>query len=457
MNRLSSRLSLTILVVASTLVVVAFAFGPWGPVAVLAVLGLVALAVASRYKPSLAMAGWLLAILAVPPWIYVNAAGYRVAPAAILSIVVILGSLGPGMRLRGWVDWSVLALAALLMISSQFGSPFFLVVQGLGEWVLCYLAGRMLLPRVTSAIKVMAAIGAALAALAILQYWSQYNVADWLGQIPGATSGSQWMPLQYRGGNIRAEVSLGHSISLGGVLALCLPFALRLPSVPARLAVSALVVGGILATQSRAALLAAALCIAISVLTSAKFPLAMRALLAIPALVALIALLPQLIESFVFGGGDTSSEVNQGTVYRVDILATAGNVNLIGVASNASVASDGTFVWGRIASVDNGFLYIALYLGALAAVAYVTPMIAVATRTFRGNADPFALSILVQIPLFLTVAPITQYQSVYWFVVGLAMAQEYQRRRAGTEESLLRARHDSRPSLVSLQEAKVAK
>lgn len=445
---MSSRLSLTILVVASALILAAFAFGPMGAVAVLVGLVLIALALASRYKPSMAMAAWLVALLAVPPWIYVNVAGYRVAPAAVLSLVVVLGSLRPGMRMRGWADWSVLALAALLLISPQFGSPFFLVVQGLGEWILCYAAGRLLLPRVDSVIKVMAAVGAVFGALAILQYWTQYNVADWIGQIPGATSGSQWMSLQFRGGNVRAEATLGHSISLGGVLALCLPFATRLDRIPARLALSTLIVGGVLATQSRAALLAVALYIGISVLTSATLPLVARVSLAIPALITLIALLPQLIEGFVFGGGDTSSEVNQGTVYRVDILSTAGNVNLIGVASNASVASDGTFVWGRIASVDNGLLYIALYLGALAALAYVTPMIAVAKEAFGRNANPFALAILIQIPLFLTVAPITQYQSVYWFVLGLAMAQIYHRRTE--REGPSRARGDLRALPVNI-------
>lgn len=369
-------------------------------------------------SPNAPMVVWAIAATLLPPWVQGAVANTRLAPTALVSAAVIIAMWRRCAPRWNTVDTTVLALILSLGVASAFDTPLFLVAQGMGEWGLCYAAGRYAF---TASDRrgphALVLIGAALGLAATLQLALGFNVADWL---PGGdgTPSAAWKELQFRNDLPRAELAFGHSIALGGVLTLILPFALFRPRPRGWLTMGALILLGVIATQSRAAIVAAAVIVVIAVARS-SLDRAWRLLALALCIVVFAFYLPSLLANFVLGGSDSTSEVAQGSLYRVTLLELVGFVSPSGLGSEATRSVDGaTFLWGSARSIDNGLLYVALFAGFITALFYLLATARAVWGGYRNGQIAASVGLLAQLPFVLTVAPITQHQSVFWFMVA---------------------------------------
>lgn len=372
-----------------------------------------------RHRRTSLLVLWLLIVLATPPWISLQLAGYRVPVAAIASFAVIVVSFGY-VSVR-WIlaDSLALLLAITCILASTIStSPLHLATQALFEWIACYAAGRFLLHDVNYPLvanRVAGLVGWA----AVSQAVFQYNLSQ-VWPFSYSTAGSPWVTLQERGGQIRAELTMGHSIALGAVLTILLPFALKQNKT---LSDRVLLVGifcGVLATFSRSSMMAAFIAVAITVLVSNIDAVKKGAAIFGCALSAWIAV---LVFGDVVNSASNSAELTDSTAYREGLLDLTQLIRLFGVADDAVPAPDGvTYTWGRFYSVDNGLLYVGLYLGLVAVVLYVSWIVSAFRNSTLVGWSPFSTVIVAQIPFILTVAPITQYQNVFWLIAGAGAA-----------------------------------
>lgn len=120
----------------------------------------------------------------------------------------------------------------------------------------------------------------------------------------------------------------------------------------------------------------------------------------------------------VFAG----SEVSASSDYRVHLLDLFRLTKPFGIALSSVVITPGQNVdFNGFGSIDNGFLYVALYAGTIMGILYLLPSIFVLVRAVRFRWRPIDVAFVAQIVLLLTVAPITQYQNFYWLFAGLAV------------------------------------
>ncbi|GAB3603833.1 hypothetical protein [Microbacterium aureliae] len=376
-----------------------------------------------RASPSLAATVWLLTLVLLPPWIYLQVLGYRVVPLAVISVAIILAWSGKSMARFTSVDLAVILLLAAVAAGVAWGgTPGYLASQAVLEWGAAYWAGRHLMT-MPSFSRNLIRVAALLGGLAMLQLLLSFNIAE-MWPYTYAVGAENWMGLQVRGGLTRAEVTLGHSIALGGVLCLALPFALMGMRGHQRLAVSGLIIGGAIATLSRASWLSVAVALVLVVTLNPRLRPAQRVVTAGVSLIGLVIAAGPLGDLLSEGG----AEVANSAAYRGNLLELLPDLNVVGLASGA-VAVDGgpTYAWRNFYSIDNGLLFVGLYCGALAAILYLLVYLLIGRGVLVASATPASLAIVAHIPFLLTVAPITQYQSVYWAVVGAAVTSLWPR------------------------------
>ncbi len=376
-------------------------------------LGGLALLAANR---TFAFRAWIVVVALCPPWIYPAVGGVRIPVAFIMSVAVLVAFL-PKSRPRWCLpDTAVLALSAVTVLAFVAGgTPLHIALQACLEWGSCYAAGRVVNDRRlwTGTIRVVAVL---LGAGALLQAALHFNVADFPG-LSVASGPTPWMTLQERVGLTRAELTFGHSIALGGTLALMLPFVL-LDEMPRRRAlVASIVLLGLLATLSRASIIGGVVGLGFAIFRSR--------ISGVAKVVGLTALmLAGLAGSSLFTSrlaeGNYSTEVQTSTQYREDLLDLIPILRPIGLAPGGIPIDGGaTFRWLNFYSIDNALLLVGLYAGFVAAVLYVVPLAWLAVRGVQVREERVVLAVvLTQIPLVLTVAPITQYQSFFWLVLG---------------------------------------
>ena len=362
---------------------------------------------------------WLVIVLATPPWISLQLAGYRIPVAAVASLAVIVVSIGYSKLTWILTDSLALLLAVTCVLAVTIStSPLHLATQALFEWIACYAAGRFLLRGVNYPLvanRVAGLIGWA----AVSQGLLQYNVSQ-IWPFTYSAVGSRWTTLQERGGQIRAELTMGHSIALGAVLTILLPFALmRNKTLIDRILLVGVLLG-VLATFSRSSMMAAFIAVAISIFVSEMDAVKKGVAILGCAIVAWAAV---LVFGDVVSSSSNSAELTDSTAYREGLLGLTQLIQLLGVADSAIPAPDGvTYTWGRFYSVDNGLLYVGLYLGLIAVVLYVAWILSGFRNSLRNGWNPFSTMVVAQVPFLLTVAPITQYQNVFWLFVGAGAA-----------------------------------
>jgi hypothetical protein len=396
-------------VVATISCTIAVMLAPLGCGAVVAIAGIIYLA---TWSPRLAIALWLIATLFIPSWTPIFIGPLALPPTFIVGLPVMIGlGLGGHLKLRPiWIDYVLLAtFGATISIVALQGLPNYLLGGVALSLLFPYLVGR-LAPTVTQ--KAFLWLALVLALWGCMEFIFDLHVfTEW-----PALPGNYWFDIQVRGGLARSEASLGHAIAYGAVLAAAIPFAAALPrySGLAQLVLFA----GLLVSFSRGPLLSAALtAVLASALLTARVSKS-RALihgavglaLGIAAIVALYA-------------GPGTEELERSSAIRgnqtTDYL---GVLRVLGAAPVQDVLRSGITADGRVI-IDNAALRLALDFGVLVAVGLLLPILYCACSLMGRRATPASVALAGQIPVLLVTSFITQWQTILFWLLGVAVAQ----------------------------------
>jgi hypothetical protein len=401
---------------------------------VLAALGVLAVALLSR-APRLAFAGWLAAVCFVPVWVGITVkVSLEPHVLASLGLVVCLlvsfvsgrgRGLAPGRVTWGdglFVAFVVASLVPALVGRTGFSDMFVLLVQ----WTAAFLAGRLIgyrvpLPWVHGAIAVAFTVVSVFALVEFLTHWNPFVL------IPGSDSlHATWSPIQDRGGRARAEGAFGHSIALGACLAIAVPITLTAPfRTWLRMVMVGVVLGASVVTFSRIGLVTAVLGVALAVVFLPS-GLSARVRAAVVGSLVVVAGVSASLVSEVFAAA--GAEASDSAGYRLSLLHLVPDLVPFGYASSAYRLATGQLVLaniptsdGILQSVDNALLLLGLTYGWVPmAVVLAGLLVAVGCVLARWVTAP-TIALVAQIPAFATVALITQYSTVTWFVAGLAV------------------------------------
>ena len=345
-----------------------------------------------------------------------------VPPVVLVGALVCLG-LAPrfSWRMTGG-DVLVHTAFALVGVAALGGASS---TQVLGELILgaypAYMIGRMLVERIglVRAAEIMTCVWAVAAILGLVEAVTGFNPFTAV-PFPGHLY-QVWAVSQERAGMARVEGAFGHSIAYATSMAAGIPFAAvtRWPSW-LRCSAMVLLLGSTLPSLSRTGMVCALLALVLS-LTLLRTDIGPR--WRVGTLAGLGAAgavgLSRLLEVFARAGREQSGSAE----YRGTILVLVSRLRFLG-ASPAAVNRGGTTKWAGFNSIDNEVLLAALRFGWAPVALFLVGLAVVVGRVLvrRGNAAQVALTALT--PAYVTVAFITQLDSVVWIVLGMAVAAQ---------------------------------
>ena len=398
---------------------------------VFALAGVVALALAFWASSKLTFVVWLSVLLVIPIWVGASI-------GIFWSAVVATTCLAIATQIRHVrflaVDAVALVLIAVLSVLLLLGevqiSPY---VTTMLDWLIFYFWGRMAAASVPRSFLTQALAFAAVvvAVLALIEFAAGTNL---FVMIPGSGfEYSTWSPLQVRGGFLRAEGALGHSIALGAVLAMLSAFVLAGRwHIFFKVVAIALVGGAVVVTFSRIGLVTFVLTVALTILLLREVGGRTRVLVGVLLIAAAVIVIPFL--SIVF---DTAGEEADGSAgYRNDLLVLLTQVQLVGGSRDwESLVVGDTYLGFFARSVDNAVVSVLLKIGYIPTALLFLILTVAIVQSFRRGGDAAGVAVLGQIPSLFVVAMITQYGMLLWFLVGVAATPHRASPLAGAEES----------------------
>ena len=369
-----------------------------------------ALLVAAMWRrPRLALLTWLLSVAMVPHWIGFSFVFFVPVQSAIalLAIVAIGASMGFKFTAFDVYFAAIIGIAVVVVLLGGGSQQFW--VDLILQWVFPYAMARVVVPAtgVGFAVKAVAIIFAIVGGLAVIEFILSWH--PFVGWKVNSLQYRNWGSIQIRGGLDRSEWAFGHSIALGGSLALAIPFVLK--STFGRwwkLLMLIAIFAGTALTLSRGAIIAALFTLLLCGLIYSRHGI--RAALVMTTCVAL-TVFPDRLREFAYGG---TSETQLSAGHRGDLYST-----LLPILSPFGRSDD--LALTRYISVDSAFLYIGIYFGWVLVVMLLIPLTVIAIRLISGRASLVEAGLLGHLPLLLTVALITQYQSFLFFVAGFAV------------------------------------
>lgn len=391
-----------------------------------------------RSRPRLALLSYLLVLCLVPVWRGVHLKIYM-EPQILwgLVLIAVLVTAGDRLSLRitavdGLVAAFVLvSLTPLLTGGASLSTVFVVGVQWLGA----FLVGRLMGRRVDLdwCLRAVAVVFTGVAVLAVAEYLTGVNP---FLSIPGAADQyAVWGTIQERGGAFRAEGAFGHSIALGAALAMAVPLTLA-SSFRARVRVgmTLAMLAGVAVTFSRIGLVSAGLGIVLSVVVlREEMSTRTRLLLAGSVTAVGLVLLPVVTRVFAAAG----NEATDSAAYRGDLLTLVGAMRPLGISEAFHRSPTGKVSFGRFHSIDSALILQGLTYGWLSLLLMLVLLAVAAYAVVTRRASAPTIAIVAQIPALATVALITQYSTMVWFVAGLAVYADAQRRPGRSPEPLL--------------------
>lgn len=391
------------------------------PAVPLLVVAAVAALLAFTGRPKLSVMVWLVALGFVPYWVGINAVGYLPVVSAI-GVGILAGNVANGYWRVSKTDLPIVLLIIAGSVAVAAGNSNQGVwLSMITQWLVAYLVGKIVVPAagVEFCIKAFAAVFGIIGLFALAEL-----VFSWHPYVALATSNpayATWSPIQIRGGVERSEWAMGHSIALGGALSAAVAFIVR--SSHNGFAKTVLLLAcfvGIACTFSRAAISSAVLTLALSLLFMRDIKAAFRFILIILAALAGFIGLRILAPIFELASRETAGSSS----YRERMLEELlPQLSFAGRSSAAVYGGDGSVRYGSFQSIDSTFLSIGLGFGWIAALVMLLPFVFMVVRLSRGVANTAEIALIGQLPMLFTVALITQYQLVVWFIAGFAAAE----------------------------------
>ncbi|MFT7710510.1 hypothetical protein ACMT9Y_06095 [Clavibacter tessellarius] len=388
-----------------------------------------------RRLPRTAVAVWLVALSLVPVWSGVQVGGYYLPPSTIAAVLVILAIVPvPGFRVSPLDALVVLMTAAGfagIVVGGGAGVGMSTLVTFLTYALPGYLLGRLAAHRIgmASLHALVAVVSTVVAVLAVVEFVSGGNPFVLL---PGnAGLRETWATLQGRGGIIRAEGAYGHSIALGSALAIAIPLTLASRfRLPVRLGMTAVMMLAAVLTFSRVGMLGAVLGLALSIVfLRDAISLRVRATVTAGVVVVAAAVAPFVQSVF----DDAGTEASNSSDYRGDLYSLVPGMGILGTTPDAHRGSDGRVFYGPFRSIDSQLVLTGLTFGLLVAAAVLVALAVGVGLVLRGRATAATIALVAQIPALASVALITQYATLVWFLAGVAATSQVLRRDAREE------------------------
>ncbi len=385
-------------------------------------------AIAAIRWPRFGIVFWLAITCFVPSWLIVRI-GVEWTPAGLCALVVLPVIFVRNPR-RGWRTGDLVATAIVLLCLIAFwqgNTPKQLASQVIVRGLLGYLVSRHLAPRAGMrwTLNVFAGMLLICATWSIVEYlagWHAFRSFD-IGSSEGF-----WAAIQSRGGHARSEAAFGDAIALGGALAMALPFIFASGWRTSRKFIGLALIGfGILATISRGPMTAALVGIVLMILLyrSPNVSPAQRRVIIIGTLAVSIILYAGLVSKITAAGTEAfNSAAYRGKLYSYVLQ----DIRPISLADNVSYTQNQQ-IYREFGSVDSTFIYSALFYGWLPVALFMLSLLGLAWRALSQRAGPATIALLAQIPVLATVAPITQYETLLWFLGGLVVVETMPVRR----------------------------
>lgn len=371
---------------------------------------------------------WCIALFFVPIWIGVQAGIFF----SVLTAVTLMGiaTSSPSAVKVSMMDVLIAGFALLIGVTFALGWITYghMLIVAVG-WLVPYVWGRLILTSVPASWVYSCLAGGAVAAaiLAIIEFLTGVNL--FIGLTVQNELYKVWGDLQYRSGLLRVEGAFGHSIALGASLAICVVFVVAAPW-PAwlRLVSQLLVMVAVGVTFSRIGMIGLVLTMCLAAALLARFvPRQVRiGSITLLALVVVVGA-PIIVDVMTEAGQEAAGSAE----YRGDLVRLIGDMAPFGITPTWSVLPNGETYYGTFQSIDSELVLTGLRFGLVALGLLLIGLGIAAVSLIRGKATPASVALVAQIPAFATVALITQYASLVWFVAGLAVASYTLLPRAG--------------------------
>jgi hypothetical protein len=390
------------------------------PILILAlVLGAVA-AAASAMHPKFGLFLWLAVLVFVPHWLGLEAILY-LPPVTLAGLVLVPAMLrGPRAQFDRVDGLLVVVLLGITAISFFGDTGRTLWAAMVVQWALAYTIGRRMsiAADVAWAAKAFAWLMVLVGAFAIVEF-----VTDWhpfVTVLGPSTAEAAWAPVISRGGYTRSEAAFGHPIALGAALVTAIPLlASSSGGRVARVVGVCVLLAGTFATLSRGPLLGAVVTVLLLVWAAKQLKLGARvAILGTGSVVAYYAM--QRLE--IITTSDATNLAASNATRSSVFTGLVEDMHPLGRADNIVIAPDGDLFYRGFTTIDNAFLLLGLHFGWLAPLSLALALLALTWRVVRGQSTPAGMALAGQWPVLLTVALVTQYAAVVWFLAGLAVS-----------------------------------
>ncbi|WP_435093196.1 hypothetical protein [Clavibacter michiganensis] len=385
-----------------------------------------------RRAPRAAVVVWFAALCAVPVWAGVPLGAFYLPPATVAAVLVILAVVPvAGFRV------SPLDVLVVLMTAAGFAGVVVGGGAGVGLSTLVtfltyalpgYALGRFAAHRIgmASLQSIVAVVFTLVALLAVVEFalgWNPFVLIPGNGALRTA-----WATLQVRGGIVRAEGAFGHSIALGSALAIAIPLTLASRfRLLVRLVMTSVMLLAAVLTFSRVGMLGAVLGLALSIVFL-RDAISLRVRVTVTAGVVLVVAAVAPFVQTVFD--DAGTEATNSSDYRGDLYGLVPGMGILGTASSAYRGSDGRVFYGGFRSIDSQLVLTGLTFGLLVAGAVLVALAVGVWLVLRGHATAATIALVAQIPALASVALITQYATLVWFLAGVAATSQILRRDA---------------------------
>lgn len=375
--------------------------------------------------------GLYLAVLClVPPWVAVPV-GVLVTPLMAIGLAIIVATwAGSEIRL---LTYDVVTAVVIGSVAVSFLLGYVTLTQAYAAivgWGLPYLVGRLGTRVGTDWLSTcIAVVFFVVAVLAVVEFVGRRN---WFVEIHFPNSMYEgWAGIRYRGGMPRVEGAFGNSIALGACLAMAVPFVWvsRLRPVVKAVVILTLAAAAVM-TFSRIGMLSVVLGVVLCVTllggrVSRGFRIATASLLVVGVAIAA----PLAMDVFTSAGDEAQGSAE----YRGDLLSLVPTMTWLGQSSASARDAAGTQSFGSFESIDSAIILVGLTYGLIPLALLLVSAVAAVVAVVRGHRGPAMVAVLAILPGLTSVAFITQFTTFFWFVVGLAVAQHHQERRARDE------------------------
>ena len=253
---------------------------------------------------------------------------------------------------------------------------------------------------------------------------------------------------------MRSEAAFGHPIVLGAVLASTIPFTMmaRGFSTTTRVLLFSLTAGAIFVTGTRSAILAAVLGVIILVLGGHRhMKFGTRAVLVALAVVAAFPAASWLMATRADDDVEISSRGRERLYSNV-----LKDSHTLGIADFRARGQGGALLWRGRKSIDSTPIYISVTYGLFVAALFCLGLLIVLRESFSRRAGPAVIALAAQLPVLLTVAPITQLRTWWFALAGMAVThyaltrREFGRAAAGGADDT-NGGHSARTSSAPLR------